>query len=101
LAILLLGILWRRATGIGALAGLILGVGLTTSMFAVSDEVFIADDPFLFISFWSFLFTLVITVVVSLFTRAEPTEKLRGLVYGEVMKDPASQDLLKQRVNDA
>jgi len=99
LAILLLGILWRRTTQWGALAGLVLGVGVTTCLTAMGDAVFPSEDPFLFISFWSFIFSLVVTFVVSLFTPAEPEEKTRGLVFGQVMHDEAVQEVLRDRVN--
>lgn len=111
LAILLLGILWSRTTGWGAVAGLVLGVSLTGllsllggTLFAPADpaqlvKVFPSDDPFLFISFWSFLFSLAVTVIVSLLTPREPPEKLRGLVFGHVMKDDAAQAVLRERVN--
>ena len=101
LAILLLGVLWSRATGLGALAGLILGVCLTSTLTIVGPDVFPSDDPFLFVSVWSFLFSVAVTVVVSLITPREPPEKLRGLVYGGVMKDAAAQALLQERVNRA
>jgi Na+/proline symporter len=98
LAILLLGILWRRTTQWGGLAGLVLGVCTTMSLTAMGDEIFPSDDPFLFVSFWSFLLSLIVTFVVSLLTPAEPEEKTRGLVFGQVIHDQAVQDALKDRV---
>ncbi len=97
LAILLLGILWRRATQWGALAGLVLGVGLTSSLTAMGDEVFPSDNPFLFIAFWSFVFSMIVTVVVSLLTPRDPDEKTRGLVWGQVMQDDEVQEALAGR----
>lgn len=99
LAVLLLGILWRRATRWGGLAGLVLGVCTTMSLTAMGDAIFPSDDPFLFVSFWSFLVSLLITFVVSLATPAEPEEKTRGLVFGQVVHDRAVQDALRDRVN--
>jgi solute:Na+ symporter, SSS family len=98
LALLLLGILWRRATQWGALAGLVLGVCLSTSLTAMGNSVFPSNNPFLFVSFWTFVFSLVVTVVVSLLTPPEPVEKLRGLVYGLVMQDTGVQQALNERV---
>ena len=98
LAILLLGILWRRTTGWGGLAGLVLGVASTVSLSAVGEDIFPSGDPFLFVAFWSFLFSLAVTIAVSLITPREPDEKLRGLVYGSVMQDESAQELLKRRV---
>jgi SSS family solute:Na+ symporter len=101
LAILLTGILWARTTRWGALAGLVLGVFLTISLTAMGDEVFPSEDPFLFVSIWSFLFSLVVTIVVSLVTPREPDEKIRTLVFGQVMREAAVQEALEDRVNQS
>jgi SSS family solute:Na+ symporter len=98
LALLLLGILWPRATGWGGLIGLLVGVSMTSLLTILGNAVFPSSDPFLFISFWSFVVTAAVTALVSLFTRPEPPEKLRGLVYGQVLHDAAAQELLKARV---
>ncbi len=99
LAILLLGILWRRATQWGGLAGLLLGVLLTSTLTVIGDQVFPSEDPFLFISFWSFLFSLAVTIVVSLVTPPEPDEKIRGLVFQQVLHDEKAQHLLRDRMD--
>ena len=98
LAILLLGIIWPRANGCGGLAGLVLGVMFTTLLNAV-DGLFPSDDPFLFVAWWSFVFSLIVTIVVSLLTKPEPEEKIRGLVWGQVMKDGEIQRVLLERVS--
>ena len=98
LAILLLGIMWRRTTQWGGLAGLVLGVMFTTLLNNI-DGIFPSDDPFLFIAWWSFVFSMVVTVLVSLVTPPEPDEKIRGLVFGQVMKDGEIQRVLKGRVS--
>ena len=98
LAILLLGIMWPRTTRWGGLAGLVFGVALTTTLTAVGDQLFPSENPFLFVSFWSFLFSLGVTVVISLLTPPEPPEKLRGLVFQQVLHDDKAQSLLKERV---
>lgn len=95
-AILLLGIVWRRATRWGGLAGLILGVCFTTIL-TNTEGLFPSKDPFLFVSWWSFVFTLIVTAVVSLLTPAEPEEKIRGLVFGQIMKDGEIQRVLWER----
>ena len=87
LAILLLGIFWRRATGWGGLAGLVVGFTLTGGLNYLGDAVFLSEAAYLFVSFWSFLVSLVVTVIVSLMTRPEPAEKLAGLVYGSVVDE--------------
>ncbi|MFB0565367.1 MAG: sodium/solute symporter [Candidatus Aminicenantaceae bacterium] len=90
-AITLLGIYWKRANRWGGLCGLIGGVAISSSLF------FITEWSFLYIAWWSFLGSLLITIVVSLFSKPEPVEKLEGLVYGLVMKDKGMQDILKKR----
>jgi len=96
LAILLLGILWRRANRWGGLAGLVLGVMFTTVLNNV-DGLFPSDDPFLFVAWWSFVFSSVVTIVVSLLTPPEPEDKIRGLVWGQIMKDGEIQRILTER----
>jgi len=95
-AILLLGILWKRTTQWGGLAGLVLGVCCTTTLNNL-EGLFPSDDPFLFVSWWSFVFSLVVTIVVSLLTPPEPEEKIRGLVFGQMMKDGEIQRVLRSR----
>ncbi len=90
-AITLLGIYWKRANQWGGLFGLLGGVAISSSMF------FITDISFLYIAWWSFLGSMLITIVVSLLTKPDPIEKLEGLVYGLVMKDKKMQDILKKR----
>ncbi len=99
LAILLIGIVWRRATQWGGLAGLVLGVCFTTILNGVED-LFPSDDPFLFVAWWSFVFSSIVTVVVSLLTPREPDEKIRGLVWGQLMKDGEVQRVLSERVSE-
>jgi len=100
-AILLLGILWPRATRWGALVGLVLGVLMTGTLNLIGDQIFPSEDPFLFVSFWSFLFAMAVTIVVSLLTPREPPEKLRGLVFGQVLHDADAQELLKRGINES
>ena len=96
LAILLLGILWRRATRWGALAGLVLGVALCVVLNTQAMAgLFPSEEPFLFISWWSFVFSSLVTIVVSLLTRPEPPERLRGLVWRELRNDEPAQDALR------
>ncbi len=96
LAILLLGIIWPRATRWGGLAGLVLGVLFTTVLTNIKG-LFPSDNPFLFVAWWSFVFSCIVVVVVSLLTKPEPTEKIRGLVWGQVMKDAEIQSVLHER----
>ena len=81
LAIIILGILWRRANGKGAIAGLIFGVSTSATLFWVQDIVFTCPEPYLYIAWWGFLAGLAPTVIVSLATEPEPAEKIEGLIY--------------------
>lgn len=98
LAILLLGITWRRATRWGGLAGLTLGVTFCFIL-QYTPGLFTSDDPFLFVAWWSFVFSLIVTVVVSLLTAPESEEKLRGLTWGSVIQSNAAQKALQERNN--
>ena len=85
LAIIVLGVLWKRATGPGALAGLIGGVAFSSLLMWVNNNatipLFQVSEPFLYVALWSFILSLTLTIVVSLYTKQEPDEKLKGLVY--------------------
>ncbi len=98
LAILLLGIFWRRTTQWGALAGLVVGV-MFCFLLNSSTTLFPSADPFLFVAWWSFVFSMVLTVVVSLVTPPEPEEKIRGLVWAQVVQDEIAQEVLNERVS--
>ena len=58
----------------------------------------VTEEPFLFVAWWSFVFAILVTVVISLLTKPEPEEKLRGLVWSSVVTDKDVQDALKERV---
>lgn len=90
-AILLLGIVWARCTPAAGLAGLLAGLAAAALMHANADRLFTIEEPFLYVSFWSFAFTAATCALVSAFTRPHPEERLRGLVYGLVVRDPAPE----------
>lgn len=71
LAIISLGLLWPRANGAGASAGLILGVMTSSTLFWIKDLVFTAPEPFLYIAWWAFCAAVVTTVIVSLLTKPD------------------------------
>ena len=96
LAILLLGITWRRATQWGGLAGLSLGV-IFCFILNYTPGLFTSEDPFLFVAWWSFVFAMIVTVVVSLLTKPESEEKLRGLTWGSVIHSDEAQAALEER----
>ncbi|RME00847.1 MAG: sodium transporter [Calditrichaeota bacterium] len=99
LAILLLGMFWSRTTQWGGLFGLLVGICVSAYLYAFKGSFFSIQDPFLYISWWSFLAAVVVTVGVSLFTKPMAREKLYGLVYRLEERDAASQAMLKNRLN--
>jgi solute:Na+ symporter, SSS family len=90
-----LGMLWKRATGPGGFWGLLCGTLSSISMWAwvkidptalrylalSPDAKALAQD--MYQALWSFLVCVVVTVVVSLVPKPMPDGSLRGLVYGE------------------
>jgi SSS family solute:Na+ symporter len=91
LAILLAGVLWKRATAKGALAGFLAGMATSVLLFTLHQEavaralgtepLFKVQQPFLYYSVWSFAVASAVLAAVSLATRPEPEEKLKGAVY--------------------
>lgn len=91
LAVLLTGLLWRRASGRAAFAGFVGGVICSVGLFALNQvpvysmigwqPLFKISEPFLYFSIWAFLTALTIVVTVSLTTKPDPLEKTEGLVY--------------------
>ncbi|MCL4176439.1 MAG: sodium/solute symporter [Verrucomicrobia bacterium] len=81
LALLLMGMLTRRATPWGGVAGMLIGVGtsitLTSAQWLFGLE---GGVPFLWVAWWSFVAALGAVTLVSAVTRPHPTEQLRGLV---------------------
>ncbi|TVP94418.1 MAG: sodium transporter [Planctomycetaceae bacterium] len=86
-AVLLLGILWYRATGKAALIALLCGISTAISLYALNqpavfrtlgwEPLFRIQDPFLYFSIWSFLVTATVLVTISLLSPPDPPEKLR------------------------
>ncbi len=85
-AIIALGLLWARATGIGTVAGILFGVATSGMLFWVRNSVFTCPDPFLYITWWAFLARLAATATVSLMSEPEPPEKIEGLVFRRFQK---------------
>ena len=89
-----LGMLWKRATGPGGFWGLLCGTVSSIGMWtwvkidpsalryvALSpDAKALAQD--MYQALWSFLVCVTVTVVVSLMTTPKPDSELTGLVYG-------------------
>ena len=80
-AILLLGIFWKRATQWGGLSGMIIGIGFAVILNSFKDQFFTIEDPFLYVSWWSFVVGFIVNVIVSLFTSPYSKSRLEGLVY--------------------
>ena len=80
-AILLLGIFWKRTTQWGGLSALIIGISSAIYMNVAKDQYFTIEDPFLYISWWSFVVGFIVNVVVSLMTKPHSEERLKGLVF--------------------
>jgi SSS family solute:Na+ symporter len=84
---LLLGMFWSRATQWGGLVGLVGGIGTSALLYGYRDRLFTIENPFLYVSWWSFLAGVLLNVTVSLATRPHPGERLAGLVFG-LPKEP-------------
>jgi SSS family solute:Na+ symporter len=94
LATILLGMFWKRATRIAGFLGLLLGIVFSVSLFmwvhldpAALANVALSPDakPMaenVYRALWACLFTAIVIVVVSLFTKPRPVAELDGLVYG-------------------
>ncbi len=89
LAVLLTGLFWKRATGVGAFTGFITGICCSVSLYALNhptvyqflgnDPLFQIPEPFLYFSIWAFLVALLVIVIVSFLSSPEPEEKLHYL----------------------
>ncbi|AYN68627.1 sodium transporter [Euzebyella marina] len=87
-AILLLGIFWKRTTQWGGLSALVIGIAFAVFLNVFKEQFFHIEDPFLYISWWSFLVAFIINITVSLLTKKHSEERLKGLVFSSkiVMK---------------
>lgn len=99
LAILLLGMFWKRTSSAAGLVGLVVGIATSATLFAFKSKFFTISDPFLYISWWSFVVSVIVTVLVTLFTQPHPEERLRGLVYQLTVADDEVQAALQARAN--
>jgi SSS family solute:Na+ symporter len=81
-SILLLGIFWKKTTQWGGLAGLVVGMCVSAVLYIFKGNFFTIEEPFLYVSWWSFLVGFIVTIIVSLFTKTPEEDRLIGLVYG-------------------
>ncbi|RLD35929.1 MAG: sodium transporter [Bacteroidetes bacterium] len=86
-SILLLGIFWKRTTQWGGLSGLVIGIAFAVYLNTFKSQFFTIEDPFLYVSWWSFLLGFVVTVLVSVFTSPYSESRLSGLVYSSKKKE--------------
>ncbi len=94
--VVILGMLWKRPTKAGGFWGLLAG-----TVTAISLWLWVKEDPAalryvalsadakdmaenLYRALWVWIVTVVVTIVVSLFTQPRPVRELEGLVYGVV-----------------
>jgi solute:Na+ symporter, SSS family len=90
----LLGMLWKRTTSAAGFWGLLCGTVSSISMWALvkADHNmlrYIALSPNakdmaenMYRALWSWVICVIVTVVVTMFTKPRPIEELKGLVYG-------------------
>jgi len=90
----LLGMMWKRVTPAGGFWGLLAGSVSSVAMFLMvkfnhsmlayialsSDAKDMAEN--MYRALWSWLICVIVTVVVSFFTKPKPVHELTGLVYG-------------------
>ncbi len=91
-AILLIGILWRRATGHAALIALLCGIGTSISLYTLNQPavfealdwqpLFKIQEPFLYFSIWSFVVAAIVLIVLSLFGGPVAEDKLQYVFAG-------------------
>ena len=93
-AVILLGMFFSRITGKGGYWGLLLGttisaVALVTQKLGILPARYIAmtqhPSPIaidFWLALWAWFLTTLITIAISMFSRAQPLTQLQGLVYG-------------------
>jgi solute:Na+ symporter, SSS family len=105
----ILGMLWKRATGPGGFWGLLCGTLSSIGMWAwvkvdptalryvalSPDAKALAQD--MYQALWSFVVCVIVTVTVSLVTKPIPESALAGLVYGETEIPPIGNVPLYQK----
>src|SRR5215470_9896394 len=89
----LLGMLWKRVTSAGGFLGLLAGTATSITLFSLMKTsphwvaIFALSTEAkglaqaMYQSLWSCTTCVVVTILVTLFTKPRPDEELRGLVY--------------------
>ena len=94
LGVVLIGMFWKRATKAGGFWGLLIGTLTSIGLWAwvyvnpaalryvalSADAKTMAED--MYRALWSVIVSMLVTVVVSLFTASKPLAELNGVVYG-------------------
>ena len=88
MGILILAIFWRRTNAPGSLAGF-----LTGGAFAVFLQQGLGIQIFFQISWWSFVVTLIVTVVVTLLTKPPKKEQIEGIIWESDFKSKLGEVL--------
>jgi SSS family solute:Na+ symporter len=88
MGVLMLAIFWRRANTTGSLVGF-----LTGGVFAVLLQQVLGVNIFFQISWWSFVVTTVVTVVVTLATAKPRPEQVAGLTWESDFRDKLGEVL--------
>ena len=90
LAVILLGLFWKRTTTKGAVAGLVAGsVGGITG-FLLNQQ----GQYLLWRAFVTFLISASVTVVISLVTKARSREELSGVVWGTLKEEVPAEKVV-------
>ncbi|MCA9134395.1 MAG: sodium/solute symporter, partial [Planctomycetales bacterium] len=86
-AVLLIGILWRRATGMAALIALLAGIAVSITLYALNQPLvyealgwpplFQIREPFLYFSVWAFATTAVLLIGLSYVTPPSSEDNLQ------------------------
>jgi SSS family solute:Na+ symporter len=96
--VFIIGLLWKRITAAGALWGYVLGIIAPTIVFIaslVNTKLFATPTAeTLYGAIISFATVVVVSVVISLFTKRKPDSELQGLVYGIGRIDLKSDDVV-------
>ncbi|MCA9191742.1 MAG: sodium/solute symporter [Planctomycetales bacterium] len=89
-AVLIIGVFWRRATGTAAVIALLGGIGTSISLCVLNqpwlaeawqlEPLFQIQEPFLYFSIWAFLVTAGLLIIISIFTKQVPAEKLQYVI---------------------
>ena len=94
LGVVLIGMFWKRATKAGGFWGLLIGTLTSVALWAwvyvnpaalryvalSADAKTMAED--MYRALWSVITSMLVTVLVSLFTEPKPLAELAGVVYG-------------------